>query len=602
MYVPRNLPLSRPHVAVWVGERGRRYDFAVTRPGTAWPDQSAVFVLVRQQGDTMTPLFVGQTNNLHACFGLTEGRCPDLWRRALAHGMTHVHVRFEPSSESVRQAEVRDLVPALAPLLNEAAGREADRVAVSSSMVAAASWSVSAAALESVSEATASQAVASDAAHGMDSRRDDVQLPIDGSGDGARFERRLALSRFLRADPARDTDPELDADAAPQATDVQDVGETSPPARVAIADAAASAPIQSLQCASEVVERHRSTAESKECLSNPRALTSPRRSTLISRILGAISGIPLLQLRWAPRRKVAPRTMADLRASSATADHCPAPIEASQRRSTDVKDLSVGQDPLPMPGDTLAAGGWRGQIRGEPGESRESSAAVGDTPATEHAGIDDSSNRPATRMAPAPEVRPSISVVARAPNARTETPVVRVPPANPDESDQARAKRDLDLDAGVPVVLFAGDLSCAAGADILMDALITVCGDDRAVHFIFAGAGVLRSQLEDRARHANLDRRCRFLGHVPGRRFRRVLLACDFVVIPARVPQDGDLAALALAKGKPVLSTHQAGIALIKHGENGLVAYDNPGSLVWGLRELLGPTGGKLKARSAEAA
>jgi hypothetical protein len=25
------------------------------------------------------------------------------------------------------------------------------------------------------------------------------------------------------------------------------------------------------------------------------------------------------------------------------------------------------------------------------------------------------------------------------------------------------------------------------------------------------------------------------------------------------------------------------------HGRNGLVTYDNPGSLVWGIRELLGP-------------
>ena len=41
------------------------------------------------------------------------------WRRALAIGMTHVHLRFDTFSKMTREAEVRDLVAALAPVLND---------------------------------------------------------------------------------------------------------------------------------------------------------------------------------------------------------------------------------------------------------------------------------------------------------------------------------------------------------------------------------------------------------------------------------------------------------------------------------------------------
>jgi hypothetical protein len=43
------------------------------------------------------------------------------------------------------------------------------------------------------------------------------------------------------------------------------------------------------------------------------------------------------------------------------------------------------------------------------------------------------------------------------------------------------------------------------------------------------------------------------------------------------------------------LVTHQAAQGLVVHGSNGLVTYDNPGSFVWGIRELLGPLGAELR-------
>jgi glycosyltransferase involved in cell wall biosynthesis len=167
--------------------------------------------------------------------------------------------------------------------------------------------------------------------------------------------------------------------------------------------------------------------------------------------------------------------------------------------------------------------------------------------------------------------------------------------------DNVAARRGLGLDASAPVVLFAGDLSHDAGADILFDAIVTVCGGNHEAQFLFAGDGALKGQLQEWASRAGLDRRCRFLGHVPSESFNRVLVACDFVVIPARVRQGEELARMAIVAGKPVVTTHQAAIPFIVHGRNGLIAYDNPGSLVWAIRALLGPLYADLRLQLAES-
>ena len=137
------------------------------------------------------------------------------------------------------------------------------------------------------------------------------------------------------------------------------------------------------------------------------------------------------------------------------------------------------------------------------------------------------------------------------------------------------------------MVLFAGEMSHAAGADLLIDALPTVCRNNGAAHFVFAGEGPLKGELEDRAWHAGIGHRCRFVGDVSREIFEALLIASDFVVIPARTWQDQGLAQMAIGYGRPVLTTHQSGLNCVVHGENGLVTFDNPGSIIWGIQELL---------------
>ncbi len=148
-------------------------------------------------------------------------------------------------------------------------------------------------------------------------------------------------------------------------------------------------------------------------------------------------------------------------------------------------------------------------------------------------------------------------------------------------------KSGFGLNPEAPVGLFAGEISHAAGADLLLEALAHVCHKHPSVQFIFAGDGPLKGELEARAWHSGVGQRLRFLGDVSSETFASILAACDFVVIPARTWQDEGLAQMAIDAGKPVLTTHQAGIGCIVHGQNGLITYDNPGSIIWGVQELL---------------
>lgn len=251
--------------------------------------------------------------------------------------------------------------------------------------------------------------------------------------------------------------------------------------------------------------------------------------------------------------------------------------------------------------DEAATGAYHvsGTAAAEPEEQKqpETAAAEAEAPAAADPSIEETviavtGERPAAELPIAEAASPA------APTESAPAPVAESAGATTDDA----AKRALDLDPTAPCLLFASELSYAAGADILIDALRVVCVDDLRLQVVVAGDGPMRADLHDRAQSAGLAQRCRFLGDVPPTQFAAVLAACDFVVIPARERQSPDLATLALSHGKPVLATQQAGIAAIVHGLNGLVTYDNPGSFVWGIRELLGPLYRDLRRHLAEAA
>jgi glycosyltransferase involved in cell wall biosynthesis len=161
------------------------------------------------------------------------------------------------------------------------------------------------------------------------------------------------------------------------------------------------------------------------------------------------------------------------------------------------------------------------------------------------------------------------------------------PGAESNHADPPDVKRTLGFHPDWPLVLFAGELSHSAGADILLDAICTVARRSHEPQFAFAGDGYMKTELESRAWQAGLGHRVRFLGDVRDHVFARLLAASDFLVVPAREPQNAAVVERANALGKPVLATHQAALPNVVHGQNGLLTFDNPGSIVWGVDQLL---------------
>ncbi|WP_269538681.1 DUF4912 domain-containing protein [Cerasicoccus fimbriatus] len=156
----------------------------------------------------------------------------------------------------------------------------------------------------------------------------------------------------------------------------------------------------------------------------------------------------------------------------------------------------------------------------------------------------------------------------------------------PKAFDPGDVKKRYHLNPAHPLALFSGEISHASGADLLMSAMEHVCGANHEAQLVFAGNGPLQGELQHRAHCSGHAGRIKFIGHVGREEFTDLLNACDFVAIPARTWQDEGMAHLAIENGKSVLTTHQARIGCVNHGQNGLVVYDNPGSVIWGLQEM----------------
>lgn len=593
MYLPRNLPLCEPHVATWVGESGRRYDFAVSRPATSWLDEAAVFLLVKREGEQTTVLYIGHTCNLHERFGRASDRCPEIWRRALAAGMTHVHLRFEACSDRERQSEVNDLRTALQPSIDEVFPADEEQ------RPDTAVWSA---------PSDANDVLVPYRARLKPTRLRDPHLDIeafdeDAQGGNLPLGHGFEAPRALRSDPAREVPFDLEVVFGERATavDKESVDQDSTPrlpASVAIApalrlitEAAEAPPMQTHRSSppdvTEVVEVRvtvppvstnpqapMATADTGALPSEPKSPGGTKERNAGSRLARMVAG----GMRWLgtfgvsraganaiPDNEREPQISARTEPPATDAGHeKPAParlVEARSEMETSAPEASA----MVNEADVALVVKLSGDA---------ASVFLPDALDADHADA-----------APAAASAEPISVEAD----------------HPGEAPEA-VKCSLALHPTSPLVLFAGEVSYESGADILADAIVTVCGSDTSAQFVFAGEGALRSTLQDRLMHAGIGNRCRLIGDVPSDRFKQLLKACDFVVIPSRVEQGEELARLALSYGRPALVTHQSGIRCIVHGENGLITYDNPGSFVWGIREMLGPLYGKLSGRHAQAA
>jgi glycosyltransferase involved in cell wall biosynthesis len=132
-----------------------------------------------------------------------------------------------------------------------------------------------------------------------------------------------------------------------------------------------------------------------------------------------------------------------------------------------------------------------------------------------------------------------------------------------------------------PTVLYTGRMAYQKGPDLLAQALPKVLSSYRSAKFVFVGDGDMRGRVQGMT---NGNGSCRFLGYVPEDELINLYNACDVVCVPSRNEPFGIVVLEAWSAGKPVVVTHSGGPdEFVWHDVNGLLVYQNPESIAWGL-------------------
>jgi glycosyltransferase involved in cell wall biosynthesis len=156
--------------------------------------------------------------------------------------------------------------------------------------------------------------------------------------------------------------------------------------------------------------------------------------------------------------------------------------------------------------------------------------------------------------------------------------------------DYGQVKGEIGVGPLDRLILYVGPLEHSAGVDLLVEAMPAVLRRSGNARLAFIGSGSMHGHLEGRAHQLGVAHAVRVLGHREGAQVHRLVRAAEAIVLPSRcrVPFDDAVVDLARKAGRAVVTTHSGPAHLIRHDDNGLITYDNPGSMVWALDRLLG--------------
>jgi glycosyltransferase involved in cell wall biosynthesis len=100
--------------------------------------------------------------------------------------------------------------------------------------------------------------------------------------------------------------------------------------------------------------------------------------------------------------------------------------------------------------------------------------------------------------------------------------------------------------------------------------------------FVLVGEGEMRGYLEQRVADLGVAKSVRFLGNVPD--LAELLLSSDVVCVPSRRESFGSRVLEAWAARRPTVVTYKLDVQdFVHHGMDGMVVYDNPPSICWGI-------------------
>lgn len=136
-------------------------------------------------------------------------------------------------------------------------------------------------------------------------------------------------------------------------------------------------------------------------------------------------------------------------------------------------------------------------------------------------------------------------------------------------------RHSLGIEAGHPVILFAGKMSERKRAGDLLEAYIQLSPDRKTEPFpylLFIGEGVQRQALENRARETGWDS-IKFLGFKNQTELPAYFKLCQVFVLPSVHEPWGLAINEAMNAGRAIIVSDQVGCGpdLVRHGENGFI-------------------------------
>jgi len=158
------------------------------------------------------------------------------------------------------------------------------------------------------------------------------------------------------------------------------------------------------------------------------------------------------------------------------------------------------------------------------------------------------------------------------------------------ELDIGKVKQEFGFGVFDRLLLYIGPLNYESGLDVLVEALPVAAGRVPDLRIAVVGTGPMHDSLLRRAWDLGKGHCVKMLGEVGGPRLTKLLRASEALILPSRRRVHGDEAVVDLARraGRAVVTTHGGPGHLVRHEENGIITYDNPGSMVWALDRVLG--------------
>lgn len=153
------------------------------------------------------------------------------------------------------------------------------------------------------------------------------------------------------------------------------------------------------------------------------------------------------------------------------------------------------------------------------------------------------------------------------------------------EVDPGKVKEEYGIHPCAPVVLFVGRMNYQKGPDLFVRAIPEVLAKRWDARFVIIGEGEMRTGCEHIAYELNVQDSCHFLGYVDESVKKKWMNACNLICVPSRNEPFGIILLEAWDVSKNIVATNA--ISLIDNFRDGVIVYQNPESIAWGIDHVL---------------